>query len=149
MDCVNLKSTVTDSPWENLSAFALEMIEISHVHQSATDKTLVLIDELGKGTEVMSGTAITASIFKSLYDRHSIGILATHLHKIKLFRKDFPEAAWYKMELQTANGKKEPTWRMVPGFSEESLGLEVALEEGMPPSIVQRAEQLISSIDHH
>ena len=147
MDCVNLKTLVTDSPLENLSAFAVEMTEMSHVLNDATSHTLVLIDELGKGTEVTGGTAISASIFKELYDRHCFGIFATHLHKIANFTEDFPEAVFYRMEVgRSADGGKTSTWKLLPGFCEESFGLEVALDQGIPIPIVQRAQELVDSL---
>jgi len=144
IDSVNLKTSVADSPFEKQSSFAVEMTEMRHVLQDATEHTLVLIDELGKGTEVVGGTALSAAILKDLYLRRSFGILATHLHRIKELESGFPGVEYLKMGIDES---RKATWRIVPGFCEDSMGLEVALAMGIPPSIVERAEDLLRSGD--
>eukprot|EP00210_Caulerpa_lentillifera_P005380 g5142.t1 len=148
LDCVNFKTLVTDSPMENRSAFGMEMMEMHHVLNDATKRSLILIDELGKGTEVIGGTALSASMLTELSNRGCIGIFATHLHLIKEFEDDYQGVKYYQMEVtKNEDNKRISTWKMIPGFSEESLGLDVALEQGIPLEIVNRSEELLLSIE--
>lgn len=140
MDCVNLKTMVTDSPLEYLSAFGVEMTEMSHVLNDATPSTVLFIDELGnhlclvhlrvllgKGTEVNGGAALAAAMLKEFCNEGYIGIFATHLHAIKEFEGDYPGVEYMQMEV-SEDGKSTPTWKMIPGLQEVVNTFQKSLE---------------------
>lgn len=80
IDAFVLRTFTSDSPIDGRSGFATEMWEMCYVVDDVSPKSLVLVDELGKGTEVHAGTALAGAIFESIRDKGCIGIFATHLH---------------------------------------------------------------------
>ena len=124
----------TDSPVEGLSSFAVEMLEIKSMLSSCTAGSLIMVDELGRGTEASHGTAIGGAVVEALDECGARGIFATHLHGIlDLPLQVSPWTRRARMETaQTEDGSTRPTWRMVPGECRESLALQTALDCGIP-----------------
>ncbi|KAL4544776.1 hypothetical protein Ndes2526B_g00720 [Nannochloris sp. 'desiccata'] len=171
-DAFMLRNFSADSPLEELSSFAVEMKEMRYVLTDTTSQSLVLVDELGKGTEARAGAGIAGGILEALDSSGCKGVFATHLHslldlplRIPGTRKMMMEIEEIEKESQTsksgggryayANGGREestrrverkPTWRMVPGESVESLALEVAASQGLPDTVLDRAADLYAQI---
>jgi len=183
IDGFMLRNFSADSPLEGRSAFAVEMTEMRHVLEDATSQSLVLVDELGKGTEVRAGTALAAAMLEALDERKCRGVFATHLHSLldmplqlentlamMMETKNVVTEQWVEErkgnsnssterdreeeKRDTQNGgryiktrkkkmvkKVQPTWRIVPGSSRESLAIDVARECRLPEHLVARAEQ--------
>jgi hypothetical protein len=185
IDAFMLRNFSADSPLEGRSAFAVEMTEMRHVLEDATSQSLVLVDELGKGTEVRAGTALAAAMLEALDERKCRGVFATHLHSLldmplqlentvamMMETKNVVTEQWVEEgkgntnsctegdkeeeeeERDTQDGgryiktrkkkmvkKVQPTWRIVPGSSRESLAIDVARECRLPEHLVARAEQ--------
>ncbi|KAK9800180.1 hypothetical protein WJX73_004187 [Symbiochloris irregularis] len=151
---VELRTFVGDNPLENMSAFAVEMTEMRQVLQSATHQSLVLIDELGKGTEAGAGASLSASMLEELDKQRCLGIFATHLHHLLDLPLEAPSMEHMQMEVQPCSSsdpalpgeRLQPTWRMVPGKSTTSLAMEVASDCGIPVSTVARARSFMQMI---
>ncbi|KAK9867742.1 hypothetical protein WJX84_006840, partial [Apatococcus fuscideae] len=166
-DAFILRNFAADSPIEGRSSFAVEMIEMRYVLEDATEHALVLIDELGKGTEVTAGAAIAGAMLEQLHDSHCRGAFATHLHQLLDLPLQVPKLVTMMMEtragadgssqLADANSKRGldiqnqlitgriPTWKMVEGISTESLALDVALQWRVPAAVVSRAAMLLQA----
>lgn len=146
LDSLIVRMASTDSPVEGLSSFAVEMLEIKSMLSSCTAGSLIMVDELGRGTEASHGTAIGGAVVEALDECGARGIFATHLHGIlDLPLQVSPWTRRARMETaQTEDGSTRPTWRMVPGECRESLALQTALDCGIPHPIVARANKLLA-----
>ena len=144
IDAFMLRNFSSDSPLEGRSSFAVEMMEMKYVLQDVTSKSLVLVDELGKGTEARAGAALAGAMLEALDKAGCIGAFATHLHDLLHMDLELSEnTTKMKMEVEDDGGQgRRPTWRMVEGTSTESLALEVARECNLPPDTLKRAAAL-------
>lgn len=118
------------------------MAELRTILLEATSKSLVLIDELCRGTEVQKGTFIAASVIESLDNIGCIGILSTHLHDLLDMKLRVRNVVQKAMGSTQIDGCVKPTWKLIDGACRESLAFEVARKEGVPENVVQRAEEL-------
>jgi len=148
VDNICVRMTNTDSPVEGKSGFAMEMYEIRSLLRDATDKSLVLVDELGRGTEYRAGTALSAAVLESLAQSGCAGLFATHLHAILDLNlaADRPIAR-AAMEVKEVQGRLVSTHKYEEGTSSrESLAFVVAQDHGIPATILARAQRLLSEI---
>lgn len=145
LDSLIVRMASTDSPVEGLSSFAVEMLEIKSMLSSCSARSLIMVDELGRGTEASHGTAIGGAVVEALDECGARGIFATHLHGIlDLPLRVSPYTQRARMETaHTEDGILRPTWRMIPGECRESLALQTALDCGIPRSVVARANVLL------
>jgi len=144
LDALIVRMASTDSPVEGLSSFAVEMMEIKSVLSSCTASSLVMVDELGRGTEASHGTAIAGAVLEAMDECGARGIFATHLHGIlDLPLNVSPFTTRARMETALFDDTLRPTWRMVPGECRESLALQTALDCGLSPAFVSRANALL------
>ena len=145
LDSLIVRMASTDSPVEGLSSFAVEMLEIKSMLSSCTAGSLIMVDELGRGTEASHGTAIGGAVVEALDECGARGIFATHLHGIlDLPLRVSPWTRRARMETaKSDDGSTRPTWRMVPGECRESLALQTALDCGISHAIVARANALL------
>jgi hypothetical protein len=166
-DAFMLRNFSADSPLEELSSFAVEMKEMRYVLTDVTEKSLVLVDELGKGTEARAGAALAGAMLEALDSAGCRGVFATHLHSLLDMELKIPGTKKMMMEItekvksdiggggsgggendcsSKTRVERKPTWRMVPGESIESLALEVAASQRLPQKVVDRAADLYSEI---
>ena len=152
IDAFMLRNFSSDSPLEGRSSFAVEMTEMRYVLQDVTSRSLVLVDELGKGTEARAGAALAGAMLEALDKTGCIGAFATHLHDLLNMDLELTENTTRMMmeiesstDLKTGHTRRQPTWRMVPGASTESLALEVAQECKLPENTLRRAQELYQS----
>jgi DNA mismatch repair ATPase MutS len=152
IDAFMLRNFSSDSPLEGRSSFAVEMTEMKYVLQDVTSRSLVLVDELGKGTEARAGSALAGAMLEALDKTGCIGAFATHLHDLLTMDLKLSEnTTRMKMDIETITDsktgekKRRPTWRLVQGSSTESLALEVARECKLPENTLLRAQELYES----
>ena len=153
-DAFMLRNFSADSPLEGRSSFAVEMTEMRYVLADATSQSLVLVDELGKGTEARAGAALAGAMLETLAKEGCRGVFATHLHSLLEIELDLPGTRRMMMEIEAVESEKslgqrarrKPTWRMVEGESVESLALEVAANCRLPEEVVERAASLYEEI---
>lgn len=151
IDAFMLRNFSSDSPLEGRSNFAVEMTEMRYVLSDVTRSSLVLIDELGRGTEVRGGAALAGAMLEALDASRCRGIFATHLHSLRELNLKLPNTQQMMMEVvRDVSGKfvRRPTWKLVPGWSSESLALEVAAQCQLPNDVISRAEELYSKLMH-
>lgn len=110
--------------------------------REVTNTSLVLIDELCRGTEVQKGTAIAASVMEFLDSAGCVGVLSTHLHGLLDMKLNVKNVVYKSMGTTMVDGELKPTWKMEDGYCRESLAFETARREGVPESVLQRARQL-------
>lgn len=129
-----------------LCTFQIEMSEVRSIISGATSRSLLLVDEICRGTETAKGTCIAGSIIETLDSIGCLGIVSTHLHGIFDLPLTTKNTVYKAMETQYINGQPRPTWKLTDGICRESLAFETAQREGVLETIIKRAEELYSSI---
>ncbi|XVF66386.1 hypothetical protein PTKIN_Ptkin10aG0031700 [Pterospermum kingtungense] len=145
-DSIMLHMKSYDSPADGKSSFQVEMSEIRSIVSGATSRSLVLIDEICRGTETAKGTCIAGSIVETLDEIGCLGIISTHLHGIFTLPLCTKNTRYKAMSTEYVDGQTKPTWKLVDGICRESLAFETAKKEGVAEAIIQRAEELYSSV---
>ncbi|KAG9447714.1 hypothetical protein H6P81_013842 [Aristolochia fimbriata] len=145
-DSVMLHMKSYDSPADGKSSFQIEMSEIRSIVTNATPKSLVLMDEICRGTEMMKGTCIAGSIIEALDAIGCLGVVSTHLHSIFDLPLQTKRTIHKAMGTEIIDGRTEPTWTLVDGICRESLAFETAQKEGIPEPLIRRAEELYGLI---
>ncbi|GMI95879.1 MUTL protein homolog 1, CHLOROPLAST MUTATOR [Hibiscus trionum] len=145
-DSIMLHMKSYDSPADGKSSFQVEMSEMRSIVNGATSRSLVLIDEICRGTETAKGTCIAGSIIEALDQIGCLGIISTHLHGIFTLPLCTKNTVYKAMATEYVNGQTKPTWKLADGICRESLAFETAKEEGLAEAIIQRAEELYSSV---
>ncbi|KAL3679877.1 hypothetical protein R1sor_022833 [Riccia sorocarpa] len=140
LDSIMLRMMISDSPADGKSSFQMEMSELRSIASEATPKSLVLYDELCKGTEVNKGTCLVASVLEHLDRIGCLGVISTHLHDLLDMQLNTKRVVRKAMGTELVNGHPKPTWKLVDGECRESLAFETARKEGVPNGIVDRAE---------
>ncbi|KAK6161197.1 hypothetical protein DH2020_004578 [Rehmannia glutinosa] len=145
-DSIMLHMKSYDSPADGKSSFQVEMSEIRSIITRATSKSLVLIDEICRGTETAKGTCIAGSIIETLDAVSCLGIVSTHLHGIFDLPLRTKNAVFKAMGAELIDNQTMPTWKLIDGICRESLAFETAQREGVPVELIQRAEELYTSV---
>ncbi|KAI7746485.1 hypothetical protein M8C21_008298 [Ambrosia artemisiifolia] len=145
-DSIMLHMKSYDSPADGKSSFQIEMSELRSIIVGATSKSLVLVDEICRGTETAKGTCIAASIVETLDSIGCLGIVSTHLHDIFKLPLTTRNTVFKAMGSEYVDGQTKPTWKLIDGICRESLAFETAKREGVPEAIIQRAEELYISM---
>lgn len=144
-DSIMLHMKSYDSPADGKSSFQIEMSEIRSLITGATSSSLVLIDEICRGTETAKGTCIAGSVIETLDAIGCLGIVSTHLHGIFDLPLKIKKTVYKAMGAEYVDGQPIPTWKLIDGVCKESLAFETAQREGIPEILIQRAEELYNS----
>jgi DNA mismatch repair protein MutS len=131
-----------DNVWAGLSSFAVEVCELKDILEGATEKSLILGDEVCSGTESSSATALVASVLEHLDSINAHFMFATHLHdliKIPGFLPRKGISVWHLKVERTPEGKLIYNRKLQPGPGSSSYGLEVASAMGIPFTLMERA----------
>ncbi|CAN0904923.1 DNA mismatch repair protein MSH1, mitochondrial [Linum grandiflorum] len=144
-DAIMLHMKSYDSPADGKSSFQVEMSEMRSILSGSTSRSLVLVDEICRGTETAKGTCIAGSIVETLDKIGCLGIISTHLHGIFDLPLSTKNTLHKAMGTEYIDGEPKPTWRLIDGICRESLAFETARNEGIPVSVLQRAETLYLS----
>nr|XP_048333227.1 DNA mismatch repair protein MSH1, mitochondrial isoform X4 [Ziziphus jujuba var. spinosa]XP_048333228.1 DNA mismatch repair protein MSH1, mitochondrial isoform X5 [Ziziphus jujuba var. spinosa] len=145
-DSIMLHMKSYDSPADGKSSFQVEMSEIRSIISAASERSLVLVDEICRGTETAKGTCIAGSIIELLDKIGCLGIVSTHLHGIFSLPLNTKNTVYKAMGTVHVDGQTKPTWKLMDGICRESLAFETAKREGIPETIIQRAEELYHSV---
>ncbi|MDO4960151.1 MAG: DNA mismatch repair protein MutS [Prevotellaceae bacterium] len=132
------------------STFMVEMTEAANILNNATDRSLVLFDELGRGTSTYDGISIAWAIVEYLHEHSGVGartLFATHYHELNEMEKHFPRIKNYNVSVKEMNGKVIFLRKLVEGGSEHSFGIHVAQLAGMPSAIVKRANVILKALE--
>ena len=132
------------------STFMVEMTEASDILNNVTPRSLVLFDELGRGTSTYDGIAIAWAIVEYLHQHSGAQartLFATHYHELNEMEKHFERIKNYNVSVKEVNGKVIFLRKLMPGGSEHSFGIHVAEIAGMPKSIVNRANAILRQLE--
>ena len=130
------------------STFMVEMTEAASIMNNLSDKSLILLDELGRGTSTYDGISIAWAIAEYIHEHSKAKTLfATHYHELNEMEKDFSRIRNYNVSVQESGNKVIFLRKLQPGGSEHSFGIHVAKMAGMPKSIVYRANKILEQLE--
>ncbi len=132
------------------STFMVEMNEAAAILNNMSERSLILFDELGRGTSTYDGISIAWSIVEHIHENgrfHPKTLFATHYHELNEMEKNFGRISNYNVSVKEINGKVVFLRKLEKGGSEHSFGIHVAKLAGMPQSIVKRANQVLAQLE--
>ena len=132
------------------STFMVEMTEAANIMNSFSERSLVLFDELGRGTSTYDGISIAWAIVEHLHDNgkgHPRTLFATHYHELNEMAKSLARVHNYNVSVKEVGNQVVFLRKLVPGGSEHSFGIHVARMAGMPPTIVKRADHVLKELE--
>lgn len=138
---------------DNLSAgestFMVEMNEAANILNNISDRSLILLDEIGRGTSTYDGVSIAWAIAEYLHQHPTQPktLFATHYHELNEMALNFERIKNYNVSIEERAGKIIFLRRLVPGGSEHSFGIHVAKLAGMPVKVVHRAEEILKTLE--
>lgn len=145
VDSILVRLSANDSLYDGVSTFMAEMLDASRILRQASASSLVIIDELGRGTSTFDGLSLAQVIAKDLATRVGAATLfATHFHEITALADDVPTVGNLFCDALATEDKFTLLYSVRPGVSKKSFGLNVASLAGFPPSVVAKAEEAMA-----
>lgn len=132
------------------STFMVEMTEAANILNNLSAHSLVLFDELGRGTSTYDGMSIAWAIVEHIHESQkgrARTLFATHYHELNEMEKSFSRIKNFNVSVKEIDGKVIFLRKLMPGGSEHSFGIHVAKLAGMPKSIVKRSEQILAKLE--
>jgi len=130
------------------STFMLEMLETSTILAQATHKSLVILDEVGRGTSTYDGVAIAWSVLEYIHDKSkSRCLFATHYHELTKMTDVFPSLLNYTVDIKERNDEILFLHKIIPGFADKSYGVYVAQIAGLPKSVISKAKKILIKLE--
>lgn len=132
------------------STFMVEMNEAASILNNMSPRSLILFDELGRGTSTYDGISIAWAIVEHIHQNpsaHPLTLFATHYHELNEMEKLYPRIANYNVAVEEKGGKVIFVRKLQRGGSAHSFGIHVARLAGLPKSIVKRADQVLSQLE--
>lgn len=150
VDKIFTRVGASDNISKGESTFMVEMTEAASIMNSFSNRSLVIFDELGRGTSTYDGISIAWSIVEHLHDNgkgHPRTLFATHYHELNEIEKSLTRVHNYNVSVKEVNNNIVFMRKLVAGGSEHSFGIHVAKLAGMPPTIVKRADQVLKELE--
>lgn len=130
------------------STFLVEMHEAAHIVNTATARSLILLDEVGRGTSTFDGISIAWALTEYLHERVGARTLfATHYHELNELADLFPRIRNFKVDVREYGDKIVFLHKVTAGFADHSYGIQVAQMAGLPEEITDRAKQLLKNLE--
>lgn len=132
------------------STFMVEMTELANILNSATRRSLIILDEVGRGTSTFDGLAIAWAVSEHLYDQNRVGaktLFATHYHQLTELAESLEGVKNHSMSVKEQGNEVVFLRKVVPGKANKSYGIQVARLAGVPHEVIGRAEQVLSRIE--
>jgi len=134
------------------STFLVEMIEAANILNSATPDSLILLDEIGRGTSTFDGLSLAWSIVEYIHDNPKISaktLFATHYHELTELENILPRVKNFNIVVKEWNDKIIFLRKIERGFADQSYGIQVARLAGVPEKVIKRAKQILSNLEEH
>jgi DNA mismatch repair protein MutS len=132
------------------STFMVEMLETANILNHATPRSLVVLDEIGRGTSTYDGLAIARAVVEYLHNTPRLGcktLFATHYHELTELAGILPRVRTYRMDVLEEGDRVVFLRQVVPGGADRSYGIHVAELAGIPKAIVRRAGEVLSELE--
>ncbi len=129
------------------STFMVEMSECANILHQATPQSLVILDEIGRGTSTYDGLAIAWAVAEFLLKKKVMTLFATHYHELTELAATHPGAKNFNVAVKAYEDEIIFLYRLLPGPASESYGIEVAALAGLPKTVVKRAKEILRSLE--
>ncbi len=133
------------------STFLVEMQEAANILNNATSKSLILLDEIGRGTSTFDGISIAWSITEYLHENSHVAaktLFATHYHELNEMASMFPKIKNFKVEVREYGNKVIFLHKVTPGGADHSYGIQVAHMAGLPTAVTERAKEILQNLEN-
>ncbi len=147
LDRIFTRIGASDDPSSGRSTFMVEMTETAFLLNNLTERSLVLLDEVGRGTSTFDGVALAWSVAEYLLKQGVKTIFATHYHELSGLADLYPKAANYQLLAEEKDGDLVFLHKVASGAAEKSYGIEVARLAGLPRQVLERAKGLLASLN--
>ena len=150
LDRIFTRIGASDALAQGQSTFMLEMVETAEILRSATKRSLVILDEVGRGTGTYDGLSIAKAVIEYLHEdprARPLTLFATHYFELTELESALPRVANYRMEVLKEGGEFVFLYSVKRGFADESYGIEVARLAGLPYSVVVRAKTVLGELE--
>jgi DNA mismatch repair protein MutS len=148
VDRIFTRVGASDNVAQGVSTFMNEMLEAANILNNATSKSLIILDELGRGTSTYDGVSIAWAMIEHLHEKIKAKTLfATHYHELVEIIKKLPRAANYCVAVSEDQGKVVFLHKIIKGAANQSYGIEVAKLAGLPISLTDRATELLIGLE--
>jgi DNA mismatch repair protein MutS len=132
------------------STFLVEMLETANLLTQSTGRSLLILDEVGRGTSTYDGLAIAQSIVEYIHNHPRLGartVFATHYHELTELASVLPRVRNYRMDVREEGSEVHFLHRVVPGGADRSYGIHVARLAGIPRAVTRRAEEILKELE--
>jgi DNA mismatch repair protein MutS len=150
VDRIFTRVGASDNLMAGQSTFMVEMIEAAHILNSATARSLILLDEIGRGTSTYDGLSIAWAIAEHIQDPRQLGartLFATHYHEMTQLEGLRDGIRNYRVAVQERDGDVVFLRKIVPGGADRSYGIHVAKLAGLPASVIHRAQEVLERLE--
>ncbi|HHH14186.1 MAG TPA: DNA mismatch repair protein MutS, partial [candidate division WWE3 bacterium] len=150
IDKVFVRSGASDFISSGMSTFMVEMVETANILNNATTKSLIILDEVGRGTGTKDGIAIATAVAEYLIynpeNKHPKTLFATHYHELQSLEKEYPNKVTnIRMAVKEEKNKVIFLHKVVKGAANHSYGIEVAKLAGIPEKVIKRSKELLKN----
>ncbi|MEA4824887.1 MAG: DNA mismatch repair protein MutS [Clostridiaceae bacterium] len=132
------------------STFMVEMSEVAQILRGATRRSLLILDEIGRGTSTYDGMSIARAVVEYIIDRKKLGartMFATHYHELTVLSEKFTGVVNYATTVKRRGEELTFLRRIIPGHADESYGIEVARLAGLPDGVIRRAREILRDLE--
>ena len=150
VDRIFTRVGASDNLARGQSTFMVEMIETANILNSATERSLILLDEVGRGTATFDGLSIAWAVAEFLLtesSRRARTLFATHYQELTQLERIFDGVKNYQVTIRESNGQILFFHRVMPGVASKSYGIEVARLAGLPAQVVERAREILLRLE--
>ena len=149
VDAIFTRVGASDDLASGQSTFMVEMNEVANIVKCATAKSLLILDEIGRGTSTYDGMSIARAVLEYVADKKKLGarsLFATHYHELTVMEELLDGVKNYNIAVKKRGDEITFLRRIVPGGADESYGVEVAKLAGLPDSIIDRAKEILREL---
>jgi len=134
------------------STFLVEMNEAANILNNATPRSLILLDEVGRGTSTFDGLSIAWSIAEYLHNQSAVAaktLFATHYHELNELEQLYERVINYNVKVEEHEGKVIFMRKLVKGGADHSYGIQVASMAGLPSVVIERSKEILGNLESH
>ena len=149
VDAIYTRVGASDDLASGQSTFMVEMNEVANIVRNATSKSLLILDEIGRGTSTYDGMSIARAVLEYAADKKKLGsrsLFATHYHELTVMEELMDGVKNYNIAVKKRGDEITFLRRIVPGGADESYGIQVAKLAGLPDSIIERAKEILDEL---
>ena len=150
VDRIFTRIGASDDLYRGHSTFMVEMIETARIVHQSTPRSLLILDEIGRGTSTFDGVSIAWSVIEYLHERRGQGVktlFATHYHELTALARLLPRVRNYNIAVKEWQGRVLFLRKMVRGGASHSYGIEVARLAGLPKTIIERGREILEQLE--